>query len=28
VILRHFPELGPALRGHENAFEAWNQASA
>jgi hypothetical protein len=28
VILRHFPELAPALRGHENAFEAWNAATA
>ena len=27
VILRHFPELGPALRGHTNAFEAWNAAA-
>src|SRR3954454_2610207 len=27
VILRHFPELAPALRGHENAFEAWNAAA-
>jgi hypothetical protein len=24
VILRHLPQLAPALRGHENAFEAWN----
>jgi hypothetical protein len=28
VILRHFPQLAPALRGHENAFEAWNAATA
>jgi hypothetical protein len=27
VILRHFPQLAPALRGHENAFEAWNAAT-
>ena len=26
VILRHFPQLAPALHGHENAFEAWNAA--
>jgi hypothetical protein len=27
VLLRHFPALWPALRGHENAFEAWNSAT-
>jgi hypothetical protein len=26
VILRHFPQLAPALRGHDNAFAAWNPA--
>jgi hypothetical protein len=26
VILRHFPQLAPALRGHDNAFAAWNAA--
>ena len=28
VLLRHFPELGPALRGLENAFVPWNEAAA
>ena len=25
VLLRHFPELGPALRGVENAFQPWKR---
>ncbi|MGI8726233.1 MAG: peroxidase family protein [Solirubrobacterales bacterium] len=25
VLLRHFPELGPALEGVENAFAPWNR---
>jgi hypothetical protein len=25
VLLRHFPELGPALRGKDNAFRPWNK---
>jgi len=25
VLLRHHPELGPALDGVENAFAPWNQ---
>jgi hypothetical protein len=28
VLLRHFPQLGPALRGLSDAFEPWNPASA
>jgi hypothetical protein len=28
VLLRHFPQLGPALRGLTNAFEPWNPATA
>jgi hypothetical protein len=24
VLLRHYPELGPALRGVKNAFTRWN----
>jgi hypothetical protein len=27
VLLRHFPELGPALAGVENAFAPWNRAA-
>jgi hypothetical protein len=26
VLLRHYPELGPALRGVTNAFQPWNVA--
>jgi hypothetical protein len=28
VLLRHYPELEPALRGVENAFAPWNRAAA
>jgi hypothetical protein len=28
VLLRHFPELEPALRGVENAFAPWNRLGA
>jgi hypothetical protein len=28
VILRHFPELAPALKGVANAFTPWNRVSA
>ncbi len=24
VLLRHFPELAPALKGKDNAFRPWN----
>lgn len=27
VLLRHFPELGPALRGLDNAFAPWKRAT-
>ena len=27
VLLRHFPELEPALRGVENAFAPWTRVS-
>jgi hypothetical protein len=26
VLLRHFPELEPALRGVENPFAPWSRA--
>ena len=26
VLLRHYPELSPALEGVENAFSPWRQA--
>jgi len=25
VLLRHYPELAPALRGVKNAFAPWNK---
>lgn len=28
VLLRHHPELGPALDGVENAFAPWNDVGA
>jgi hypothetical protein len=28
VLLRHFPELRPALRGSDNAFAPWNRVTA
>jgi hypothetical protein len=28
VLLRHYPELEPALRGVENAFAPWNRVGA
>jgi hypothetical protein len=28
VLLRHFPELAPALRGVQNAFAPWSRVSA
>jgi hypothetical protein len=28
VLLRHFPELAPALEGVENAFAPWNRVGA
>jgi hypothetical protein len=28
VLLRHFPEIAPALRGVENAFQPWSRVSA
>lgn len=28
ILLRHFPELGPLLRQHENAFTPWASADA
>jgi hypothetical protein len=28
VLLRHFPELAPALRGVENAFAPWTSVAA
>ncbi len=28
VILRHFPDLAPAIRGLDNAFAPWNNAGA
>jgi hypothetical protein len=28
VLLRHFPELAPALRGVENAFAPWSRVTA
>ena len=28
VLLRHYPELAPALRGVENAFAPWTRVSA
>jgi hypothetical protein len=27
VLLRHYPELAPALRGVENGFASWNHSS-
>jgi hypothetical protein len=27
MLLRHFPELGPALYGVTNAFKPWNDVS-
>ena len=27
LLLRHFPELEPALRGVANAFAPWNRAT-
>ena len=27
VLLRHFPELGPAMRGQDNAFVPWKRAT-
>jgi hypothetical protein len=27
VLLRHFPELRPALRGVDNAFAPWNRVT-
>jgi hypothetical protein len=28
VLLRHLPQLGPALRGVENGFKPWNRVAA
>jgi hypothetical protein len=28
VLLRHFPAMGPAMRGVDNAFAPWNKAGA
>ncbi len=28
VLLRHFPQLAPALQGVENPFAPWNKAAA
>ena len=28
VLLRHYPELEPALRGVENAFAPWRRVGA
>jgi hypothetical protein len=28
VLLRHFPDLLPAIRGLDNAFEPWRRAGA
>jgi hypothetical protein len=28
VLLRHFPQLEPALRGVSNAFAPWNRVAA
>jgi hypothetical protein len=28
VLLRHYPGLGPAMRGVENAFQPWHRATA
>jgi hypothetical protein len=28
LLLRHFPELAPGLKGKDNAFRPWNKIGA
>jgi hypothetical protein len=27
IVLRHYPQLRPALRGVQNGFQPWNRVS-